>query len=260
MYNTQTTDIPLSRLSDPPRSVRLSKLGVGIRIFVWALTVVLVLISVGVSRAIIDTDQRLAHGARTTGTVVAKHVIAGSGDDSDSYYLDVRFSAGSRTVTESVNVGEGDYGGYKIGAPATITYVPGDEATCRLGVVTAQTVANDRNIAGLTLFLTFPVFVVIPLVIEVTLRRQLRLLRIGRATLATVERVSGPRKDGVRVTYGFEAQGVFWKGTTVYGVGNKRKPANGEQITVLYFPSRPKVNEAAANIHLAMLTRGSLRD
>ena len=226
----------------------------------WATLGLGMLIGVAMAASFIQEDQRLLHGARAVGTVVGRHIIEGSGDDTTEYRLDVRFPAGSRMVTERVEAEEAEYHRYTPGTPVTITYIPGDLSTNRLGVVTAQSVASDTETADIVLILVFAVLVTVPLLVEVPIRRQMRLMRFGRAATAMVERVAPSSRDSVKVTYHFEAQGGRWRGTSLYGSRANAKPVSGRPITILYMPHRPRENSPAASLLFVQIGNGASMD
>jgi hypothetical protein len=239
-----------TRLPSPPRNVKVSRPANTIRAVFYGLTILLVgmvgfIISIPVAR-----DRKLEHGTRVMATIQDKFI---RGAKTTSRHLQVQFLAGGSPVVEDVRVTRDEFDAMQIGQTTLVTYLPSDPSVCKAGVVTSATSAEDMKSSLLLLLPNLLFAVAGPLLIELLIRGQMRLLRVGREATATIESIE-KRDKGVRLNYSFEAEGARWTGSSTGTI--RHSFVTGQTITVIYPPGQPRKSKAISALPMATLANG----
>jgi hypothetical protein len=255
MNGAQATNFQQFRLPAPPRDVKISPIGILVRVLVWLFCILQVAIMGSVLWAPIARDRMLEAGTSTMARVADKISPPADGHD---YRLRLKFHTAAGPVTEEVHVQEREFGAVKVGEERLVTYLPRDPSILKMGVVRPQeTNGAELNLVRMLVILAASLVFTIFLT-EMMIRRQMRLLSTGHAAVATIERAQMTPKSGVRLTYSFDAEGVLWTGSG--NVSARRQFTAGETIPVVYPIGRPQKSAPVASLYLAALRRGPMRD
>jgi hypothetical protein len=176
-------------------------------------------------------------GAETTGIVTNKR--SNLGRNTTFFYLDYEFRNGILTIPGSASVSEERWSPLHVGDPVPVTYLP---AVPRISLPVAR-----RNLtfgatffdAKLVMLLGAIVVLFFGLIASTTrlLRRQLHLLRNGKAIIGSVTAIRGSRVD-----YSFDTPSGVATGRCFYRGSALPYPDTGDQFVVLYDTERPKRN------------------
>ncbi|MEO7716632.1 MAG: DUF3592 domain-containing protein [Capsulimonas sp.] len=237
-------------LADPPRDVKISPIGILVRVLVWLFCILQVAIMGSVLWAPIARDRMLEAGKPTMARVTDKISPPADGHD---YRLRLKFHTAAGPVAEDVHVQEREFVAVKVGDERLVTYLPRDPSILKMGVVRPQeTDRAEMNEVRLLLILAASLVFTIFLT-EMMIRRQMRLLSTGHAAVATIERAQNTPKSGVRLTYQFEAESMIWTGSG--NVSARRQFAAGQTIPIVYPPGQPRKSTPVASLYLTALRR-----
>lgn len=150
--------------------------------------------------------QRLAeHGLTTAGRIEQKTSRRG-GKSSRHYYIEYSFVVGGVRLDGEDRVAKGHWDALSPGQTTEVTYLPDDPTTNRLGRATADRAASAEHKAWLAAGIAFAGCAVGVFVLERLLRRNLALLRDGRALRGRVTSHQRKRKYD-RLGYVFSSPG-----------------------------------------------------
>jgi hypothetical protein len=226
-----------------PRRVRYTGGTQGARLFVW----LLLLGGGGLIAHFGTNDVRQlnalqAHGEQTQAHITDRHITHGK---HDSYYLDYMFMTDKGMVSDDEEVSHQDYSDTSDGTPLTVTYLPENPDTHRVGIVDdryIQRSVKDWLIGGSITALVLGLFVFFT---EKNFRNHRALLENGIAVTGRITNrylVQGSKSNSYFVQYEFDGPGGMISGKasvsrTIYDQTQPETPT-----TILYNPTRPNNN------------------
>ena len=173
-------------------------------------------------------------GAETTGVVTNKR--SHLGQNTTFFYLDYEFRNGILTIPGSARVPEERWSPLHVGDSVPVTYLP---SFPRISQPNARPDLSLTNVFEGALMVPLAGIVVLFFaLIALTTRlqkRQLHLLRNGKAIIASVTAIRGPRVD-----YSFDTPSGIVTGRCFYRGSALPYPDTGDQFVVLYDTERPK--------------------
>jgi hypothetical protein len=185
-----------------------------------------------------------ARGATAVATVTDLEERRGK---STTYRVDYVFSVPGRVINGRDKIERGEYMASRIGDTRTVTYLPGDPDTFRLGAVNDERIAAQRNrwtggLVGIAALLGG-----ICALVEADYRKHLRLLREGIPVVARVTdgQVVRGNTPAYYLSYRFDltqSVGFSKKVQVNKGLYDLHETGALSEWTVLYDPESPDKN------------------
>ena len=212
----------------------------------------------GLTSGIIQTRNLLRlkrEGVVTTATVTGTSYREGKAQMTVSYSFTTPYSL---PVASNFRAPRALIGQYQTGSQIPVTYLPSNPDVHLWQRVDAP-VVRQRILGGIVVSLLALFYVAIPaLTLELRLRRQLRLARVGALVTGVIEACKPHawrgRRRGYSLTYAFTLpNGAVWRGQAYlrHVAGEPTLP--GFPITILYDVALPSANRPLAAFHAVQM-------